>query len=109
MVIDVGKEYFYRLANRDKNQGDGTHNAEQFRKKYLSEFDSPEEWRIGKREITFDFTSVEILGPSFANEAFAYFTKYASPENILKRFHFINISEVKMDTINEELTEGYRG
>ena len=106
-MIDIGKEFYHRLTNRDKYQGDGKNTAEEFRKKLLKDFDSQEAWKTDKK-IIFDFKNVKKLGPSFANEAFAYFTKYAKPEEILKKFIFENISEVKKMIIEEELKAGYR-
>ena len=104
--INVGKEFFFRLGNRDSHQGDGLKNAVEFREKYLKELDNQKEWDRGDYEICLDFSEVKKIGPSFANEAFAYFTKYASPENILIKIK--NITNVKMSIIKEELEEGYR-
>ena len=106
-TIDVGKEFFHRLANRDKKQGDGKYNAEEFRNKYLIQLDSPDKWKNNEEEVILDFQNVKKLGPSFANEAFAYFTKYAKPEQILKKIKIINISNGKLELINVELESGY--
>lgn len=107
MQIDVEKDFYHRLANRDRFQGDGKHTAQEFRTKYLSELDTKDSWRDEKEFITFDFQNVKKLGPSFASEAFGYFTQYAKPERILKKIKFINISNVKMMIIKQELETGY--
>jgi len=107
MHIDVGKDFYPRLANRDRRQGDGKHNAGQFRVKYLSHMDNPEFWAHDAESVTFDFKNVDKIGPSFANEAFAYFTKYAEPKLIKSRIKFVNISEVDRIIIEEEIDSGY--
>lgn len=106
-TIDVGTDFYPRLANRDKFQGDGLHTAIEFRDKYLSEFYLPEQWTKGTHQIELDFSNVETLIPSFANETFAFFTTFAKPEDILKRIRLINISKVKLAIVNEELDSGY--
>lgn len=103
MSIDVGNEFYHRLANRNKHQGDGKYNAEEFRHKYLADFDNEKVWRDGKKTITFDFSNVKKIGPSFANEAFAYFVKFASPKQILKQIVITNATKVQMMIIEEEL------
>lgn len=108
-VIDVGTEFYHRLANRDEKQGDGKHTALEFRKLYLSHLDSLEAWRSPIEPITFDFKNVKKIGPSFASEAFAYFMKYAKPQEFLEKVKFINISDVQFMIIKEELESGYKG
>lgn len=105
--IDVGKEFYHRLANRDQRQGDGRNNAVQFRERYLSELDSVEAWKDDTTYIILDFENVKIIGPSFANEAFGYFTIYANPEKILKRILFEGVSTVQKGIIETELQAGY--
>jgi hypothetical protein len=105
--IDIGKDFFVDLVNRDENQGDGQFTATQFRDKYLKEMTNQEFWQNPKSSIELDFQNVEVLGPSFANEAFAFFTKYAKPEVIKRVIKFINISQVKMSTIDVELDRSY--
>jgi hypothetical protein len=107
MTIDVGKEFSTRLTNRNKRQGDGTHTADEFRKKYLSDFDSADAWTNGILTIELDFANVFKIGPSFANEAFAYFMKYTKPEEFLRRIVFKNLSRVKQAIIEDELKTGY--
>lgn len=106
-TIDVGTEFYHRLANRDKQQGDGKHTAVEFRRRYLTELDNPDAWTQEIKPILLDFKNVEKIGPSFANEAFAYFTKYAKPEKILERIIFLNISKVQLIIIKQELDSGY--
>ncbi|MFA7098244.1 MAG: DUF4325 domain-containing protein [Gammaproteobacteria bacterium] len=107
--VDVGKEFFVDLVNRDEHQGDGLFHAKEFRQKYLTEMDNQDFWNNPQKTIVLDFQHVEVLGPSFANEAFAYFTKFAKPELIKTVIVFDHISQVKMSTINVELEQGYKG
>lgn len=106
-TINIATDFHHRLVNRDERQGDGSHNAIDFREKFLSFLDDPKSWLTDQTEIILDFTGVEKLGPSFANEAFAYFTKYAKPSSIKSKISFINISNVKNETIDIELKDGY--
>lgn len=109
-TIDVGRDFFVDLVNRDTNQGDGLYTAVEFRQKYLGDLMKPEFWMKPKEYIVLDFSHVEVLGPSFANEAFAFFTQYnAKPETILHVIKFDPISRVKLSTIKVELEQGYRG
>ena len=105
--IDVGKEFYHRLANRNKYQGDGRHTAEQFRRDYLCALDKEDAWTDDKTVVVFNFDHVKKIGPSFANEAFAYFMKYAKPERFKKKIHFKNISDVQKLIIEQELKSGY--
>lgn len=106
-TIDVGVDFSPSLTNRDKYQRDGTDTGEQFRKKYLDDLDKETQWKSSDVFIIFDFSNVKRLGPSWANEAFAYFTKYGKPENILKKIQLINITNVKLATIKQEIETGY--
>lgn len=106
--IDVGSDFHHRLANRDEKQGDGKFTAVEFRTKYLSIFDNKEVWDNNETLIILDFANVTKLGPSFANEAFAYFTRYAKPNRILEKIQLKNISDVKLLIIKEELESGYK-
>jgi hypothetical protein len=107
MAIDVGTEFYHRLVNRDERQGDGTHTGTEFRKRYLSELDSQVWWDKSEQVIELNFSGVRTLGPSWANEVFAYFTRYASPDDILERIRLGNISEVKLRIIKNELDSGH--
>lgn len=104
-VIDVGKDFYHRLVNRNHLQGDGQHTAIEFREKYFSDMDEAW-WKSGREQITLDFGNVKTLGPSWANEAFAHFTQFAKPKEILARIKLVNISEVKMQIILNELEAG---
>lgn len=105
--IDVGIDFYHRLANRDQRQGDGRNNAVQFREKYLLELDKNDAWKDDSPYIIFNFANVKIIGPSFANEAFGYFTIYAKPEKILRKLLFEEISAVQKGIIETELQAGY--
>lgn len=106
-TIDVGKDFYFRLANRNRFQGDGKFNAEDFRRKYLKDLDNPDVWKKADKIITFDFTNIKKIGPSFANEAFAYFMEYTDPENFLQKIIFENATEVQLMIIKKELESGY--
>jgi hypothetical protein len=109
-TIDVGRDFFVDLVNRDANQGDGLYTAVEFRDRYLKDLMEPKFWVKPKEYIRLDFSKVEILGPSFANEAFAYFTQFdVKPDTILQVISFVNVSRVKLSIIKVELEQGYRG
>lgn len=106
-IVNVGEEFYHRLANRDKRQGDGKHTAIEFRSRYLQKYDTPEFWLSPEKLVTLDFSQVKKISPSFANEAFAYFTIYAKPEAVIKFIQFINITSVQREIIEAEIREGY--
>jgi len=108
-VVEVAKEFHSRLANRNERQGDGKHTAIEFRRRFLSELDNKEAWDSGATLVTLDFAGVRKIGPSFANEAFGYFTKYTTPQSFMKKVRFSNISEVQLLIIEQELKSGYAG
>jgi len=108
-TIDVGKEFYHRLANRDQNQGDGKYTAIEFRKKFLATLDNETVWNEATEPIIFDFGMVKKIGPSFAYEAFGYFTRYTKPDKILLKIQFKNISDVQRMIIKQELESGYTG
>ena len=105
--IDVGKDFYYRLIYRDERLGDRKHNAREFRRRFLKEYDCEDVWKRDPKPIVFDFKNVKTIGPSFASEAFAHFTQYATPEQIRKIFLFVNISFVHKTIIDEEIDSGY--
>ncbi|MBW0435209.1 STAS-like domain-containing protein [Leptospira yasudae] len=107
MEVDVGREFYHRLVNRDKHQGDGKFTAVEFRKKYLKEFDSKKYWENPSIRIVFNFENVEKIGPSFANEAFAYFMKYVDPKIFNRYVQFKNLSKIAKMIIDQELETGY--
>ena len=74
----------------------------------MSFLDNEDAWKSKGIAIILDFSNVDTMISSFANEAFAYFTKYASPEQIKKKIKFENISTVKMEIIDIELLNGYK-
>jgi hypothetical protein len=108
-TIDIGKDFFHRLVNRDENQTDGKFTAVDFREKYLSKLDNKEAWSTEGVFIVFDFKNIKKIGPSFANGAFGYFMKYTNPEKFLDKVKFINISDVHRIIIKEELESGFKG
>ena len=75
---------------------------------FLKYLDQRSYWKTDNKPIILNFEDVEKIGPSFANEAFAYFTKYASPDKILKRIIFKNITQVQRSIIKNELITGYQ-
>jgi hypothetical protein len=107
-TIDVGTEFSLSLTNRDKLQRDGTFTGEEFRNKFLSEIDDPVRWKNQDAFVILDFSKVKRLGPSWANEAFAYFTKFGEPDAILKKIVLTDISRVKLAIIKQEIDTGYR-
>lgn len=107
-VIKIAEQFYHRLANRDSRQGDGRHTAVEFREKYLSGLNSKEAWNDSTCSIILDFEGVRKIGPSFANEAFAYFTQYADPETVLGKICLKNASTVQTKIIQMELETGYR-
>jgi hypothetical protein len=108
-TVDVGKDFYHRLANRDQFQGDGKHTAVEFRNKYLLELDNKAAWSYPEQFIELDFQNVNKIGPSFANEAFGYFMKYTDPQGFIRKVKFSNISEVHLMIIEEELESGFKG
>lgn len=105
--IHVANEFYHRLANRDSSQCDGAHNAMEFRDKFLAELDNKSAWGTSAPYIVFDFSGVKKIGPSFANEAFAFFTQYARPDLIFKKILFENITTVQKEIIELEVNAGY--
>jgi hypothetical protein len=106
--IDVGGAFYHRLTNRDRYQNDGKHHAVEFRETYLKELDNEQAWMTQDAFIRLDFSHVKKIGPSFANEAFGYFTKYTTPKKITEKIIFEGISEVALMIIEEELEAGYK-
>ncbi len=105
--IDIGDVFSPNLLNRDHRQIDGKFSAVEFREKYLDFLDNKDVWESDEVTIEIDFRNVRRLGPSWANEAFAYFTQYAKPTRILKKIRLVHITEVKLDIVKQELETGY--
>jgi len=105
--VDVARDFHNRLTNRNSLQGDGNYTAEAFRRKFLGFLDSDVAWSNSAPAIVLDFEGVVKIGPSFANEAFAYFTKYAKPDAVLRKILISNASSVQLMIIKEELNAGY--
>jgi hypothetical protein len=103
-------EFSKILRNRNSLQTDGLNTGEEFREKHLKEQDN-QEWWNNEEVVSFDFAEIITLGPSWANEVFAYFTKFpnVNEKKFLKKFIFENISSVKLKTILMEVKDGYRG
>ncbi|HLD99860.1 MAG TPA: STAS-like domain-containing protein [Bdellovibrionota bacterium] len=81
----------------------------EFREQFLQDLESSEWWSDPKKTLVLDFAGVTRLGPSWANEVFAYYTKdNRKPDEILQKIQLKNISPVKLETIQVELKNGYR-
>lgn len=77
--------------------------ARTFRLNYLSKTDN----LIHDTHI--DFDGVNILSPSFANEAFVYFTKREKYPVEKRKLSFFNLTRVQQAIIAHEFEEGYLG
>lgn len=107
-VVKVA-EFGSFLVNRNSLQGNGKCNGEQFRSKYLSNLEKDTWWNDSSTNIILDFSGVDTLGPSWANEVFAYYTDIYTPAQILKKIVLVGLSRVKSTIIETELEAGYRG
>ena len=107
-TIDIGQDFSESLTNRNSYQRDGRHSGLEFRESYLKELDDRDSWKNKDCFIILDFSKVKRLGPSWANEAFAYFAQFADPDLILKKIQLINISRVKENIIEIEVKTGYK-
>lgn len=103
-TVKIKDEFSDILINRNKLQGDGKFTAQDFRKKFLKDFESKQAWENPNEEIEFDFSGVRKISPSFANEAFAHFLQFTKKSNFYKKIKFSNMSKVQELIINEELT-----
>lgn len=108
-TIAIAREFSSRLTNRDRYQGDGKFTGQQFRDQFLAGLDNEEVWKKPEPQIELDFTGVTRLGPSFANEAFGFFTKYARPEVVMEVIKFVNTTNVQEAIIREELESAFSG
>lgn len=106
-TIRIAEEFSNRLVNRNRYQGDGSYHAIDFRKRFLSDLDRDAEWSSSDPFVELDFQNVRKIGPSFANEAFAYFMKYAkTKERFFEKIKMKNESRVQRIIIEEELDAG---
>ena len=97
------------LRNRNKNQTDGQNTGEDFRKKYLEELDSKDWWDDDNKKIILDFEDVITIGPSWANEVFAYFCKFnVDSKKFFEKIIIKNLSNIKEETIKTEIDGGHR-
>lgn len=107
------KEFSTFLRNRNKEQTDGLYTGVEFREKYLSELEIQDWWDDSAKKIVLDFEGVTTISPSWANEVFAYFTskkfKNVDTQKIFNKIELKNISKVKLETIEMEIKDGYRG
>ena len=106
-TVNVGLDFSSYLINRDEHQRDGTRSGKEFRNKYLADLDDADRWQNSDLFVVLDFSKVKRLGPSWANEVFAFFTKFEKPEIILEKIKLENISKVKKDIIQVEIDAGY--
>ena len=104
-VIDVGTDFYYRLIYIDGRLGEKNYNAVKFKEKYLKYLDNKEAWKFMPEQIIFDFKNVKIIGPTFARDAFGYFTKYASAKKVLETILFANISFAHREIITFEIED----
>lgn len=109
-MLDIGKEFYHKLLNRNKLQGDGKYTADQFRDKYLAELESEDWWKDNTKFIELDFENVEVVGPSWANEVFAfYLTRNINKSDVLKKIKCTGLTKTKEIIINREIEMGYKG
>ena len=106
-TVNVGLDFSPYLINRGGQQMDGAFSGQAFRNKYLADLDDAARWHDSELCVVLDFGEVKRLGPSWANEVFAFFTKYGKPGIILKKIKLVNISKVKRDIIQVEIDTGY--
>lgn len=104
--IDIGSEFSDYLVNRNKLQGDGSFTAIEFREKFLQELEN-EHWWNSNNTITLNFKNVVTLGPSWANEVFAFYTDKYAKDLIKKKIIFKDLSVVKREIIDQEIDSGY--
>jgi len=101
--------YFSKELVHRNPKSDYYFNAIKFRELFLRDLHFSSSWEDDRPYIILDFLFVEKISPSFANEAFAYFTKFAPPERVKNKIKFINISVVKQAIIDLEIEQGYKG
>lgn len=106
-TVDVGREFspvLYRPHKDSPHHRFGTNDsAQDFRERYLKELDCQEAWENDDPVIILNFRNVEKLAPSFAYVAFAYYRKYATTTQILKKIEFTYRTGVQKQVIEIEL------
>lgn len=108
--IDIGLVFFPKLVNRNHLQGDGKNTAIEFRDLYLKDLDKEGWWNDPSSKIQLDFKNVEVLGPSWTNEIFAYYlSKGIKKATLQKKMECLNLTKTKETIIEREITQGYRG
>lgn len=106
-MIAIADEFSHDLMFRFKKQ-DKKFSAEAFREQFLSALNAQEWWANSNSKIIINFENVDTLTPSWANEAFAYYTKsLANPSQIKERIDFQNLSTIKRQIIEREIQRGY--
>jgi len=109
MKITIATEFSDFLVNRDEFQGDGTFTGVEFRTQFLAPLEAQDWWKNSSEELVLDFDKVDTIGPSWANEVFAYYTDAGrTPTEILKKIKFQKISPVKLNLIKTEIAAGYK-
>ena len=99
ITVNIGKEFSPNLVYKESSL--------LFRETFLDFLDNEDAWKTDDVEIELDFVKIKRIGPAWSNEVFAYFRKYASTEQIMKKIKMINITEVKKIIIYFEINSGY--
>lgn len=105
--INVAAEFSDYLVNRNNLQGDGTKTGEDFRTQFLLDLENDSWWDKSENIIIFNFKDVRTIGPSWANEVFAYYANKRNKSTVLSHLKFENISPVKLEIIELEIESGY--
>ena len=109
MEIALAKDFSDFLINRDEHQNDGADNAVDFRRKFLADLDSKEWWEDATKQVVINFDGVDTLAPSWANEAFAYYTKFCPDvSKVLSKIILKHVNIVHRSIIETEVKSGYQ-
>ena len=107
-VIKVA-EFGVRLATRNRYQLGGKYSGEEFRETHLSDLHRSDWWDDPRETITLDFKGVRIVSPTWADEVFGYFmTADIDPVKVFQKIRLINLSDVKRETIEHEITSSIK-
>lgn len=106
-TIEIAKEFSDYLVNRNERQGDGTKTGVEFRATFLKPLESDEWWNDDKETLVLDFDRVSTIGPSWANEVFAYYTDKHSVGEIRSKILLKNLSPIKKEIVDIEIESGY--